>query len=301
MKKSLALLVAILMCVALFSACNSPAPSTGEDNQTPVSSDAQSPAPDDAQTSAAPDASITAEASVAPDANLPEIIMVTNAGFPPFEYVTNNGIVGTYDGIDVALSAEIAKELGRKLRVDDMEFTAALLAISSGKADFAAAGITATDERRQNMDFSDPYYVAAQNIVVRADNTTVNSAMDLKNVKTGAVEGYTGEQVCIDKLKIQPDTYKKAVDGIIAVTQNKIDALVLDSHTAKAMVAQNPELKIIEDSTNFESEEYAIAVKKGNQELLNTINAVIKRVKADGTFDGWVEKYGQIMAESTAQ
>lgn len=298
MKRISAILICTMMILVTVAGCSN----TGTQPSADVSSSAASPSSEstDSSPQVSDDPSSQAQISQEPSGEK-ELVMATNAKFPPFEFVTQQGILGTYDGIDVAIAMEIAKDMNQELRIDDMEFTAVLMALPSGKADFAAAGITATDERREKMDFSEPYYEAVQNMIVHKDNTTISSANDLKDKKVGAIEGYTGELVCRESLKLNPTSYKTAVDGIMDVKNKKIDVLVLDSHTAKALVSQNNDLKLVEDKSVFESEFYSIAVKKGNSELLDKINATINRLKSDGSLDKMIEKYGAEMAEKVAE
>lgn len=220
------------------------------------------------------------------------VVMGTEALFPPFEFGSENGPVEGFDGVDVAIAVEIAKELGRELQIEDMEFESLLLALNAGNVDFVAAGMTATDERRKSVDFSTPYYNATQYIIVREDGPTISSANDIIDKKVGVVDGFTGQEICMDTLEISNlEGYKKSTDAVLALTQGKIDAVVIDSHTALALVKQNKGLTIVKDPSVFENEEYAIAVKKGNTKMLDTINKVLERMIAEGKIDELVAKY----------
>ncbi len=219
--------------------------------------------------------------------------VATNASFPPFEYITSNGLVGNISGVDIAISLEIAKELNKELVVDNMEFLSVLAAVPSGNVDFAAAGITADDERRESMDFSIPYYTAMQYIIVKADNTTINSAADILDKNVGVVQAYTGEKACIDMGVTNLSSYKSGMEAVQDLKQGRLDAVVIDSHTAEAMVALNSDLKNVVDEAAFESEQYAIAVKKGNTEMLNTINKVLQRLIDNGDIEQFVIKYSK--------
>ena len=225
------------------------------------------------------------------------ITMVTNPEFPPFEYLTSeeNGIVGKFSGVDIAISKAIADSLGKELEIQNMEFTAVLMSVSQGKADFAAAGITASDERRESMDFSDTYYVATQYIIVKEDNTTITSAADLMDKAVGVVESYTGETQCRNMGVANLRSFKRGVDAVNELKSGRIDAVVIDSHTAVALIQANTDvaLKYVTDPSVFESEEYAIAVKKGNTELLESINEVLAQLKADGKIEEFVALYTQ--------
>jgi ABC-type amino acid transport substrate-binding protein len=224
------------------------------------------------------------------------LTMATNAQFPPFEFVTEEGkgTVGQFDGIDVVIADKIAQEAGKTLKVDDMSFEGIIASVASGKADMGVAGMTVTPERQQSVDFSDTYYTASQSIVVAPDNTNITKAEDLKNnKKIGVVLGYTGDTICTDDLGISDSNLlrvKRGIDAVQELKNGKLDAVVIDSATAKALSEKNG-LKIVDDPEVFEKEEYAIAVKKGNQELLNTINKVLAEMKANGEIEKLAQKY----------
>ncbi len=225
-----------------------------------------------------------------------KIVMGTNAEFPPFEFVADEGqgLVDKFDGIDIAIAKKIADKLGKELVIEDMQFEGLVASAQSGKVDFVAAGMTASDERRQSVDFSDTYYVAKQVMVVAADNDTIKSAEDLKNAsKVGVVLGYTGDSVVTDDLQLDDSKIlrvSRGIDGVQEVKNGKLDAMVIDSATGIALAEKNG-LKVVEDDDVFAAEEYAIAVKKGNTELLNTINETLKEMKAAGEIDELAIKY----------
>ncbi len=236
----------------------------------------------------------TAATPAAEQASGGELVMGTNAAFPPFEFVTSEGIVGEFDGIDIAIADKIAKSMDKTLKIEDMEFEGLIAAVQMGKVDMAVAGMTVTEDRKKNVDFSDTYFVAAQNMVVAKDNATITKAEDLKNAKkVGVVQGYTGDSIVTDTLGLSEDQILRVGRGIDAVQElknGKLDAVVIDSATGKALAEKN-DLKVVEDPEVFEAEEYAIAVKKGNTELLEAINKVIADMKANGEIDALAEKY----------
>ncbi len=228
-----------------------------------------------------------------------KLIMGTNAAFPPFEYVTSNGLVGEYDGIDVAIANKIAENAGKELVIENMDFDGLIGAVSTGKIDMAVAGMTVTEERLESVDFSDTYYVASQVMIVAADNTDITKAEDLKNDKTvGVVLGYTGDTIVTDDLQIAEDKITRAnrgVDVVQDVKNGKLDAVVIDSATGKALAEKNG-LKVVEDAAVFETEEYAIAVKKGNSELLEKINATLAEMEANGEIEKLAMEYDEKLA-----
>lgn len=223
-----------------------------------------------------------------------KLVMGTNAAFEPFEFTTTDGIVGEFDGIDVAIANELAKSMGKELAIEDMEFEGILASVQTGKVDMGVAGMTVTDERKESVDFSIPYYVASQVMVVAADNADIAKAEDLKNgKKVGVVIGYTGDGIVTDDLKIDEANItrgNRAVDIIQDVKNGKLDAVVMDSYTGKALAEKNG-LKVIEDPEAFEAEEYAIAVKKGNTELLNAINEKLQEMLDSGKIEEIAQQY----------
>ena len=224
-----------------------------------------------------------------------KIVMGTNAEFPPFEFKADEGqgVVGDFDGIDIAISKKIAEKLGKELVVEDMQFEGLIASVQSGKVDFAAAGMTANDERRQSVDFSDTYYVAEQVMVVKEDSS-ITKAEDLKNVDmVGVVMGYTSDSIVTDDLQIDENKIlrvSRGIDGVQEVKNGKLDAMVIDSAAGEALAKENG-LKVVKDDDVFAAEEYAIAVKKGNKELLDTINGVLKEMKDNGEIDALAQKY----------
>ena len=203
--------------------------------------------------------------------------------------------------LTLLLQIRLPKMLGKELQIEDMEFDGLVASVSTGKVDMVVAGMTATDERKQSVDFSDPYYVASQVIVVAPDNTDITSAEDLKNDKTvGVVLGYTGDNIVTNDLQLAEDKVTRAnrgIDIVQDVKNGKLDAVVIDSATGKALAEKNG-LKIVEDPQAFETEEYAIAVKKGNTELLDKINETLSEMKASGEIEQLAMEYDEKLAEN---
>ena len=215
-----------------------------------------------------------------------KLVMATNAEFPPFEYVSEKGEVGKFDGIDVVIMKEIAKDLNMDLVIDDMKFTSILSAVTSGKADVGVAGMTVDPERADSVDFTDTYWTAMQTILVAKDNTDITSVDSLQGKTVGVITGYTGDTTLVDKkmdTKMTLKRYNKGVDAVQELKNGKLDAVIIDSPTAESFVKQNSDaIKGVEDDKFFEKEEYAMAVKKGNSELVEKLNKEIKKMKDSG-------------------
>ncbi len=216
-----------------------------------------------------------------------KITMATESGFEPFEYKEGDDIVG----IDVDIAQAIADELGVELEIVDMDFDGALTGVQQGKYDMGVAGITANEERRKNADFSDNYFLASQAIVV-AEGSNIKSAKDLDGKTIGVQEGTTGDDYCSDKDNgnFIVNTYKAYSDAVLALKSGKVDAIVMDNLPAKTYVESNDGIKLLDEALTEES--YAIMVQKGNTELVEVINKVLKDLKDSGKLADIYEKYG---------
>lgn len=212
------------------------------------------------------------------------LTVATNAEFPPFEYLDGEEIVGA----DMEMAKALAEKMGRTAEIVNIDFDAALTGASTGKYDVAIAGITADDERRQNMDFSDEYYKASQAIVVMADSE-IKAAADLKGKTVSCQEGTTGEQYLLDN-EYNIQSFKTGPEAITALVSGKVDAVVIDNEVAKAL-SEKQEGKTVVLAEPLTQESYAIAIKKGNDELTAEINKALSELKSDGTLAEIFEKY----------
>ena len=267
-KKVLALTMAALMAASL-TACGGGAKETTAADTT---------AADTADTTAAEKTEETSAEAAGTEAAGGVLVMATNAEFPPYEYHDGGEIVG--------IDAEIAKAIAD----EDIAFDSIIPEITSGKADMGLAGMTVTEDRKQSVDFTDTYAKASQKIIVKEDSA-IASPDDLTGVIVGVQQGTTGD-IYVSDLEADGTTverYNKGFEAVQALSQGKIDAVVIDGEPAKTFVAQTEGLKILEES--FTDEEYAIAVKKGNTELLEKINGALKTLKDNGTLDEIVAKY----------
>ena len=214
-----------------------------------------------------------------------QLIMATNANFPPYEYHEGGEIVG----FDVQIAQAIAEKLDKELKIEDMEFGAIIDAVASGKADMGVAGMTVREDRLENANFSDPYTTATQVIIVQ-EGSDITEADHLADKSVGVQENTTGDSFVSDDY---PDAdvqrYKNGADAVQALVQGKVDAVVIDNEPAKVFVSQNEGLAILESP--YAVEEYAIAIAKDNDELLEQVNTVIGELKEDGTLQQIIDKY----------
>ncbi len=223
------------------------------------------------------------------------LVMATNAEFPPYEYHEGDEIVG----IDAEVAALIAEELGMTLEIEDMAFDSVLAAVQSGKADIAMAGITVTDERKMVVNFSDTYTKATQLVIV-AEDSEIASPDDLTGKTIGVQLGTTGDIYAGDVEDATVERYSKGFEAVQALMQGKVDAVVIDGEPAKVFVEENEGIKLLDDA--FTEEEYAIAVSKDNEELLEQINAALATLEENGKFDEVLAKYiGDNAAEAETE
>ncbi len=233
-----------------------------------------------------------------------KLTMATNAAFPPYEYFEGNAVVG----IDAEIAAKIAEKLGMELEIVDTEFGSIIAGVQTGKYDIGMAGMTVTDERKQSVNFSDTYATGIQSVIVKADSTYASfedfyTGFDAEGNPTGVKDGI--------KIGVQQDTtgdiyasdvpgkwgfgednvirYKTGSDAVLALISGKVTAVIIDNEPAKAFVAANEGLKILDGE--YTNEEYAICIAKENTDLLKKINKALNELKADGTVDKIIAKY----------
>ena len=219
---------------------------------------------------------------------LPVLTMATNAEFKPFEYLEGEEIVGA----DIDMANAIADYLGYKLEITNIDFDAALTGAATGKYDMAVAGITATDERRESMNFSNDYFKASQAIIVTADSE-IKGKDDLEGKTIACQEGTTGEQYLLDNgYEIQ--SFKTASEAVASLTSGKADAVIVDNAVAKALSAEQNGATVVLDEALTE-EAYAIALQLGNDELTDKINEALEAIEADGTLAKIFEKYDLVV------
>lgn len=209
----------------------------------------------------------------------------TNAEFEPFEYREGGNIVG----FDIELISEISKLINKDIEVEDMAFDGLLPALQTKKIDLIIAGMTATEERKKFVNFSESYYKSQQAIVVNKDENRINNFDNLIGKEVGVVLGYTGDIIVSEMANVKVQRYNATSEAIMALKSKKVQAVVLDYEPAKNYSAQNPELKLIE--TDSQSEEYAIAIRKEDTQLLNDINKALATLKENGTYDALLNKY----------
>ena len=296
MKKYAAILLAGMMALSLAACGGSSSASSAKEEAAPAEAEAVT---EEAEAEAGE--AVTTEAAAAETAaeittvSEGELHMATNAAFPPYEMTSDGEGYDGYEGIDVEVAAKIAEKLGLKLVIDDMEFGSVITSVQSGKADMAMAGLTVTEERKQNVDFTDSYATGVQVVIVPEDSD-IASVDDLANDKMiGCQDGTTGYIYCSDTVENggygedHVTSYTNGAMAIEALKAGKVDAVVIDNEPAKQFVAVNEGLKILD--TEYIVENYAIGISKDNPALCEAVNKALNELIDDGTVKQIVDKY----------
>jgi polar amino acid transport system substrate-binding protein len=215
-----------------------------------------------------------------------KLVWATNAEFPPYEYHGTNGEVS---GIDAEITAAIAEELGLEAQCEDMQFDSIIPAVTSGKADIGIAGMTITEDRLENVNFSTPYISAGQ-VAIVPDGSDITSVDDLTGKTIGVQLGTTGDTYVTTEIEgVTVDRYNKGFEAVQALTQGKVDAVVIDNEPAKSFVASGDGIKILDEPIT--EEQYAIAINKDNEALLNAVNDALAKMEESGKLNEIISKY----------
>lgn len=214
-----------------------------------------------------------------------QLVMVTEAGFAPYEYYENGEVVG----VDVDIAREIAKYLGKTLVVKDIAFDSIINEVKTGKADFGAAGISYSEDRAKNVDFSINYAVSKQVVIVN-NNSSIANVNEISNKKIAVQLGSIADTFVTERYKnANVVRQKKYLAAIEDLKTGKVDCVVMDELPAKEIVSKNEGIKILDGSLTNDS--YGMVVKKGNKELLDAINMVLQNLKDEGKIDEFIIKH----------
>ncbi|MBU1144978.1 MAG: transporter substrate-binding domain-containing protein [Firmicutes bacterium] len=217
------------------------------------------------------------------------ITMGTSADYPPYEWPTNVDGTQTLVGIDIEIAKEIAKALGMNLKIVNKGFDYLLDDLTSGKVDFVIAGMTPTDDRAEKVDFSVVYYEAIQVVLVSEDNASVYTTIESLNsssirvgAQMGAIQQDLAEEFFIDSQKVYLQTIP---DLIMKLSEGLIEALIVEEPVATGYLANVEGLSIASFSIGDPDGGSAVAVQKGNQTLLVTINEVLNGLMTSGKLE----------------
>ena len=286
MKKLIAVLLAGAMCASL-AACGSKAEEPAEaPAETEAPAEAETPAEDDAQ-EPAEDAEASGSEASGEFTTVTEgvLTMGTNATFPPYEFYDGDVIVG----IDAEIAQLLAEKLGLTLEIQDMDFTAIVTSVQAGKIDIGLAGMTVTEERLENVNFTDSYATGVQVILVK-EGSEIASVDDLEGKLIGVQEGTTGHSYCSDDYgEENVVAYANGATAVQNLVSGSVDCVVIDQQPAISFVEANEGLKILD--TEYVIEDYAAAISKDNEGLMNALNAALKELIADGSIQEILDKY----------
>ena len=228
--------------------------------------------------------------------------VATSADYAPFEFHTMVDGKDKIVGSDIDLAKAIAKELGVKAEVSDMNFNTVLASLKEGKADLAISAISATDERKQQFDFTDNYYNPPQVVIINKKNKEIyRNANDLKDKNVGAQKGSIQEELVKTQLKgAKLVTIDKVPNMIVEVNQGSLAATVVEKTIAESYIAQNPDLMIADISLERAPDEaFAIALPKESSQLQKELNQIIKKLNDEGKIEEFIQQNNEL-AEKTA-
>jgi polar amino acid transport system substrate-binding protein len=229
-----------------------------------------------------------------------QLTTCTHLPYPPFQ----SEIDGKVQGFDVALIDLVAKDLGVKQEIRDTPFenfkTGAFL--NSGECDLAAAGMTITEERKKNVDFSDPYFDATQ-AVLADKGAGINSFADLKGKKVGAQAQTTGEDYAKSQ-GLDPVSFESSDAVLNGLRSGQVDAVVIDYPVVQGWLKDKANADAFEVADNINTgEQYGFTVKKGNTKLLAAINKALSEARSDGTYrelyEKWIGPYDESAASAS--
>ena len=204
-----------------------------------------------------------------------KLVVGTNAEFPPFEYIGDDG---TIQGFDADLIAAIMGKIGQEFEMNNMEFGSLVFALQNGQLDMVIAGMTISEERKQYVIFSDPYFEATQKILVQ--------------------EGTTGDMYATDNLPAKVERYNKALDAVLDLKNGRLDAVMVDAAPSEYLAKNVGGVVVLEE--NLSEEQYGIAMKKEDTQLQEKVNVALKELVESGEYDALYAKYFSVI-ESEAK
>ncbi len=213
------------------------------------------------------------------------VLVETSPDFPPFEYMYGS----KYAGIDMDIMQAICYENNYRLDIRNNNFDSIIMSVTQGKCDMGASGFTISDERREQVLFSDPYYEIHQVVVVK-EGSSIKTLEDVRGKKISVQTGTSGADYAegVSNNIVFQKTYTEAVMDVIT---GKADCEIVDNTVAMAQIARNPDLRILDILTDAETEYYGFVFAKNNQELCDLINETLAKLTADGTIDKIIQYY----------
>jgi polar amino acid transport system substrate-binding protein len=219
-----------------------------------------------------------------------KLVLGTSADYPPYEFHKSTNGKDEIVGFDIEIAKQIAKDLGVQLEIKDMKFDGLLAALDQGNIDLIISGMTPTEERKKNVDFTDVYYTAVQTLIERsADKDKLKTADDLKGKKVGVQKGAIQEEIAKKQLPAaQAVALPKISDLVLSLKNNRVDAVILESPVATSNLKANADLVFSDIKLTTEDVGSAVAVKKGSSDLVQEINKTLTKLKADKSIEKFV-------------
>lgn len=219
-----------------------------------------------------------------------KLVLGTSADYPPYEFHRSVNGKDEIVGFDIEIAKQIAKDLGVELEIKDMKFDGLLAALDQGNIDMIVSGMTPTEERKKNVDFSDVYYTAVQTVIERAaDKEKFKTAADFKGKKVGVQKGAIQEEIAKKQLPdAQAVALPKISDLVLSLKNNRVDAVLLESPVATSNLKANTDLVFSDVKLVTEDIGSAVAVKKGSEDLVKEINKTLAKLKADKSIEKFV-------------
>lgn len=220
----------------------------------------------------------------------------TNAEFPPFEFINDEG---EFDGFDMDLIRAILDWSGDSYTIETMDFGALVPALSSGKLDVVIAAMTIREDRLENALFSDPYLHATQKVIVQ-ENSAIASEADLAGKRVGVQADTTGDIYLSELAEYEctVERYNKALDAVMDLAAGRLDAVVVDEGPSAHFIEAVAGLKMLDDVLS--DEYYGIAMALGQEEAMAVINEALAALIADGTFDAiYAKHFGTVETGAT--
>ncbi len=218
-----------------------------------------------------------------------EVLKVgTEAAYAPFEYQDEQGKI---NGFDAELIQALADQMGMELDLQHFPWDSHDDIVNNGTVDAVISSVTITEERKQKMDFSDPYFESFQSIAIR-NGSTIKGKNDLVGKVVGVQADTTG-QTAAEAIKGVKEVRKfpGTIDALKSLGKGQIDAVVADFPVASNYIKNNPAAGLVLVNDNFEKEYYGIKIKKGNAKLLSKINEALAQVKKSGSYDEIYQRY----------
>lgn len=232
-----------------------------------------------------------------------KLVLGTSPDYPPFEFLVSDGGKGNVVGADIELAKKMAEKMGVELEIKTIDFDALIPALQSGKVDLVITGMSPTEERKKNIDFSDIYFQGKNGVIVKkGDAAKYKTEEDLKKAKLAVQKGSTQEKYVKDTLKVTGFKSLTAVPDLVMDLKNgNVDAIVLNDKVAGINVTKYDGVEMVKDlkmTSVGEDESMAIAVKKGNnKDLLDLMNKEIKALNDSGEYDKILAEAVELVAK----